>query len=46
MAKLIFDENEIEDDIEAEVNPAGLAYAGRKYKGKKVRILILKNINR
>ena len=42
MAKLIFDEKEIEDDIEAEVNSAGLAYVGRKYQGKKVRILVMK----
>lgn len=42
MPSLVFSEDEIEDDILAVVNPAGLAYAGRKYKGKTVRIIVLK----
>jgi hypothetical protein len=41
---LSFSEDEIEPDgdISAIVNPAGIAYVGRKHKGKKVRIIVLK----
>ena len=44
MPTLSFSEDEIEDDgdISAVVNPAGLAYVGRKHKGKKVRIIVMK----
>jgi len=44
MPTLSFLEDEIEPDgdISATVNPAGLAYVGRKHKGKTVRILVLK----
>ncbi len=42
MPVLSFLEDEIEADISATVNPAGLAYVGRKHKGKKVRIIVLK----
>ena len=41
MPTLSFSEKEIDADISAIVNPAGLAYVGRKYKGKKVRILVM-----
>ena len=44
MPTLSFLEDEIEPDgdIPAVVNPAGLAYVGRRHKGKKVRILVIK----
>jgi len=44
MPSLFFSEDEIETDgnISATVNPAGLAYVGRKHKNKKVRILVMK----
>ena len=47
MPILSFSEDEIEDDgdISAVVNPAGLAYVGRKHKNKKVRILVMKGSN-
>jgi len=47
MPILSFSEDEIETDgdIFAVVNPAGLAYVGRKHKGKKVRILVMKGSN-
>lgn len=44
MPTLSFSEDEIEPDgnISAIVNPAGLAYVGRKHKGKNVRIMVMK----
>lgn len=44
MPTLSFSEDEIEPDgdISAIVSPAGLAYAGRKHRGKTVRILVMK----
>lgn len=44
MPSLSFSEDEIEPDgdISATVNHAGLAYAGRKHEGKKVRIIVIK----
>jgi len=44
MPSLSFSEDEIEPDgdISAIVNLAGLAYVGRKHKGKKVRILVMR----
>ena len=47
MPTLSFLEDEIEPkgDISATVNPAGLAYVGRKHKGKTVRILIIREID-
>ena len=44
MPTLSFSEEEIDldGDISAIVNPAGLAYVGRKHKGKKVRIIVMK----
>ncbi len=42
MPTLSFSEDEIETDISAIVNPAGLAYVGRKHKGKKVRCFVMK----
>ena len=42
MPKLTFDESEILADIPSTVNPAGMAYVGRKHKGKKVRVLVMK----
>lgn len=41
MPILSFLEKEVEADISAVVNPAGLAYVGRKHKGKTVRILVM-----
>ncbi len=48
MSTLSFSEDEIETDgdISATVNPAGLAYVGRRHKGKTVRILVLKGSER
>ncbi len=42
MPALYFSLDEIDQDISAIVNPAGLAYVGRKHNGKKVRILVMK----
>ena len=44
MPTISFSEDEIEPDgnISATVNLAGLAYVGRKHKGKTVRILVMK----
>ena len=43
MPELCFSESEIEDNITSSVNLSGLAYVGRKYKGRKVRILVIKD---
>ncbi len=42
MPILSFSEDEIDEDVFAVVNPAGMAYAGRRHKGKKVRIIVLR----